>query len=111
MFGVNDSNLVHQLKPYHSTDHALNAVDATGNLNSIVTSGTPPSAKNGPWRKTLKSKPVPKGSKPATLPPVQGHKHKKKDKTTKFEAFHYLPYSLWKTTFEVKLLKEDMIEN
>ncbi|KAG0628765.1 hypothetical protein M758_1G051700 [Ceratodon purpureus] len=81
-----------------------------GNLNSIVTSGTPPSARKGPWRKTPKSKPVTR-PKPATLPPVPGHKHKKRNKPSKFEASHYLPYSLWKTTFEVKLLKEDMIEN
>jgi hypothetical protein len=86
----------------------LDSVLEIGNLHSIVTSGTPPSARKGPWRKTPKSISITRSSKPATRPPVPGHKHKKRNKPTKFEAFHYLPYSLQNTTFEIKLLKEDI---
>lgn len=68
-----------------------------GNLNNLVTSGTPPSPRKGPWRKTPKSKPFAR-HQPPTLPRVPGQKHKRKiGSRTKLDAFHQLPFSLWKT--------------
>lgn len=80
-----------------------------GDLGSLVTSESLPSSKKGPCGETPELKPLTRPW-PKNLPSVSEHKHKLNRNTglsTKSQAFHYLPYSLWKTKLEVKLLEAE----